>query len=143
MTIVQLLDLGQCVPNMLDSFESAMKEGIIEKAGPVFAFSHDMLQESTYNLIPIDERKALHKQIAMSLVQDPEVSENAEICTLAVDQINVFKVLGGVLRPAECSLFARLNLTAGKYYMSTKKSNYDQGQFSIFCLIILLQCQGG
>ena len=143
LSTVRLLDLGQFVTNMMESLEVAMEEGIIERAGPVFAFCHDMLQESTYNLIPIDERKALHKQIAMSLVQDPEVSENAEICTLAVDQINVFKVLGGVLRPTECSLFARLNLTAGKYYMSTKKSNYDQGQFSIFCHIILLQCQGG
>ncbi|KAL7535348.1 hypothetical protein ACHAXR_006436, partial [Thalassiosira sp. AJA248-18] len=52
MSIIQLLDSGQFVPNMLGALDLAVTEGIVEKAGPIFAFSHDMLQESTYNLIP-------------------------------------------------------------------------------------------
>ena len=154
MSTIHLLDLGQFVPNMLESLESAVKEGIIERAGPIFAFSHDMLQESSYSRIPTDERKNLHKKIAMSLVQDQNVAENPELCTLAVDQINLCISMNGVLNPAECRLFAQLNLAAGKHSMFTKRSNYEQGQWivllysdiirglnsSLFCTIFLARC---
>jgi len=134
---IQLLDLGQFVPNMLEALEVAETEGLLDRAGPVFAFSHDMLQESTYNLIQKDERKQLHKKVGMSLVQDMEdIADNADVCILAVDQINICKDLGGILRPAECFLFARLNLAAGKHFMSAEKSNYEQGELPY----ILRQC---
>ena len=70
---------------------------------------------------------------------------------LAVDQINLCISMNGVLNPAECRLFAQLNLAAGKHSMSTKRSNYEQGQWivllysdiirglnsSLFCTIFL------
>ncbi|KAL7531012.1 hypothetical protein ACHAXR_007019, partial [Thalassiosira sp. AJA248-18] len=131
---IQLLDSGQFVPNMLGALDLAVKEGIVEKAGPIFAFTHDMLQESTYSLIPIDDRNLFHKKIGMCLVQNQnpeEVVENADLCTLAVDQINICKEdLDGILDPAECSLFALLNLAAGKHAMSTRKFNYEQGEYN-------------
>ena len=120
MITIQVLDRGQFVLNMIESLESAMEVGFIDRAGPIFAFSHDMLQESACNLIPIDEKMALHKKLTMSLVQDAKIAENAEIYTLAVNQINTFQDLGGVLKPEDCCLFAQLNLVAGKYSMSTK-----------------------
>ena len=125
---IQLLDLGQFVPDMQKALELAVKEGIVEKAGPVFAFSHDMLQESTYNLIPIDERKPLHTKIGVNLVQGLKVVNNAELCYLAVGQINNCKDLDGgdILNPAERSLFARLNLAAGKH--SIAASSYEQAR---------------
>lgn len=126
---IELLDLGEFVPNMFEALESAIKEGIVERAGPVFAFCHDMLQESTYNLIPPDKRKPLHKMIGMNLViQDPQNANNPELCTLAADQINICKDVDGILNHAERAFVARLNLTAGKHSMSTKKSNFQQGK---------------
>lgn len=128
---VHLLDFGQFVPNVLEALESACQEGIMEKAGPMFAFSHDMLQESTYSLIPPDERMPLHKKIGMNLVlQYPNVAANPEVCTLAVDQCNICKD-AGIMDQAERTLFARLNLAAGKHSMSTKRSNYQQGELNI------------
>jgi len=137
LSTVRLLDLGQFVTNMMESLELAMEEGIIERAGPVFAFCHDMLQESTYNIMPISEKQMLHRKIALSLVKDQEVSgNNAAMFMLAADQIQVSKVLGGALSPSECSVFAQLNLTAGKHSMSLKKSNYKQGDYlTDFCLL--------
>merc|ERR1712194_803432 len=76
-TIQRLCNLW---PNMLNTLEAAVKEGIIEKAGPIFAFSHDMIQESTYCLIPVEERNPLHKKIGMNLVLDHDVAKNAELC---------------------------------------------------------------
>ena len=128
MNIIKLLDFGQFIPNMHEALESAVKEGIMEKAGPVFAFSHDILQESTSSLIDPDERMLLHKKIAINLVyQDPNVAENAEVCTLAVEQCNICKD-AGILGPGERALFASLNLAAGKHLMSTKMSNYQRGE---------------
>jgi len=122
LSTIELLDLGWFVPNLLESLESAVQEGILEKAGPLFAFSHDMLQESTYQLIPKEERKALHKKIGMSLVQDPAVVDNAELCSLAVDQMNMCRLDD----PIERALFSRLNLVAGKQCVAA--SSYEQAR---------------
>jgi hypothetical protein len=53
----------QFVPDMLKALETAVQEGIVNRAGPIFAFTYDLLQESTLNLIPEYERKHLRKQI--------------------------------------------------------------------------------
>jgi predicted ATPase len=113
---------------MIQALDLAMKEGIIEKAGPVYTFSHDLLQESTYRLIPAHERNLMHKKIGASLVRNTQNAENSELCILAVDQINTSINLEGKLDPAERLLFARLNLVAGKHAMSARKSNYKQGK---------------
>mmetsp|Transcript_26892 Transcript_26892/g.57652 ORF Transcript_26892/g.57652 Transcript_26892/m.57652 type:complete len:1336 (+) Transcript_26892:116-4123(+) len=123
---IELLDLGQFVPDMPKALGLAVKEGILNKAGPLFAFSHDLLRETTYSLIPIDERKLLHKKIGLSVVQDPEVADNAELCTLFVDQINICKDVDGILSPVERAFFARLNLAAGKH--SIAASSYEQAR---------------
>lgn len=105
-----------------------MKEGILEKAGPVFAFSHDMLQESTYRLIPRHERKFMHKKIGTTLTKEAQIDENAELCILAVDQIIICKGLDGIFDSEERTQFAQLHLIAGKYAVSATRSNYKQGK---------------
>jgi predicted ATPase len=126
---IKLLDLGQFVPDMLEALESATKEGIVDRAGPVFAFTHDLLQESTLGLIPEYERKELHKQIGRSLVQAPDVANNSELCTLAVDQINMCKDMDGMLNPVERALFAQLNLAAGKHSIAAASYERARGYF--------------
>lgn len=128
MSTVRLLDLGQFVEDMVGALERAVKEGILERTGPTFAFSHDMLQESTYNLIPPGERERLHRTIATSLVHDPDVWRNADLCKIAADQINRCKDTGGVLR-AEKATFARLNLMAGKHAVRASSFKQARGYF--------------
>ena len=123
---IKLLDLGQFVPDMLEALESATKEGIVERAGPIFAFTHDLLQESTLNLIPEYEKLLLRKQIGKSLVQVPDVANYAGLCTLAVDQINMCKDIDGMMDPVERALFAQLNLAAGKHAIAA--SSYERGR---------------
>jgi len=124
MATIQLLDLGQFVPanRLLRSFESAVKEGVMEKAGSIFAFTHDMLWEASYNLVAEDERESLHRKIGWSLIVQVE-EVNGELLALAADQINKCK---DVLAPSDRDSFARINLAAGKHSMSTSKSNYQQ-----------------
>eukprot|EP00581_Thalassiosira_minuscula_P001914 CAMPEP_0183748936 /NCGR_PEP_ID=MMETSP0737-20130205/68026_1 /TAXON_ID=385413 /ORGANISM="Thalassiosira miniscula, Strain CCMP1093" /LENGTH=1365 /DNA_ID=CAMNT_0025984679 /DNA_START=116 /DNA_END=4210 /DNA_ORIENTATION=+ len=121
---IHILDQGHFVTDMQKSLEVALNEGILEKAGPIFAFSHDMLQESTYNLIAVDERTSLHKKIGICLAHLQGIYDNAELSALAVDQINKCKNADGVLNPVEQVLFARLNLAAGKH--ATAASSYEQ-----------------
>jgi len=121
--VIPPLDLGQFVPDLDNLIRLALKEGLMERAGPIYAFSHDMLRESAYNLIPLDERKDLHKRIGISLAHSANISSNADLCIIAVDQINVCK---DILNPIERSLFAKLNLAAGKH--SFAASSYEQAR---------------
>lgn len=125
-SVIQLMDLGQFTSDMMGALDRAMKEGIIDRAGPIYAFSHDMLQETSYKLIPVSERDQLHKRIAETCVQDPEMTEDSELCTLAADQVNMCKDLDGVLSPVEKARYARLNLAAGK--IAIRASSYKQAR---------------
>jgi len=125
---IELLAVGQFVPDMKKALKIAMDEGLVEKAGPIFVFCHDMLQESTYNLIPMEERKTLHKMISICLLQDPNVADSPELCTLAVDQINMREDVDS-LSPVEKALFARLNLAAGKHAIAASSYQQARGYF--------------
>ena len=125
-TTITLLDCGQFVPGMFDSLDSAVQEGIVDRAGPIFAFTHDLLQESTLNLMGECERNLLRKQIGKSLVVHPMIADNAAICCLAVQQINMCKDVDSMLDDSERALFARLNLAAGKH--SFAASSYEQAR---------------
>ena len=127
---LRLLDLGQFpVTNMLEALDIAKREGIVDRAGPVYAWQHDLLQESTYQLISQGDKYALHKKIGMSLAADPAVAGNAELCTLAVDQINICKDAAGMLGPMERNLFARLNLAAGRHSIAASSFEQARGYF--------------
>jgi len=123
---IRLLDLGQFVPNMMEALDLAAKEGIVKMVGQhSYTFSHDMLQESTYNLIPVNERRPLHKVIGTCLIPpDLESTHSFELCILAVGQINLCKDSDGILDPVERATFARLNLAAGKHSM--RASGFEQ-----------------
>ncbi|KAL7550568.1 hypothetical protein ACHAWF_013807 [Thalassiosira exigua] len=125
-SILELLDLSQFVPDLVKALSRAAAEGIVERAGPLYAFAHDALQESTYCLILPDERNALRRRIGKSLAQDPEVASNPELCALAVDQINACDDPSGALDSVERSLFAQLNLAAGQHAID--QSSYEQAR---------------
>ena len=97
---MQILDPGQFVSIFWEVLDSAVGEGIIDKltvrpngrSGVLnwnmectFTFSHDMLQESIYNLISTDKRILLHKKIRHNLMQYFDIIHNAELCIIDAD----------------------------------------------------------
>ena len=120
-SIITILDEANMLPcSVQKSLSLAISEGVMNKIGSHYTFSHDMLRLSAYSLIAPNEREYLHKRIGTTL------AHNVELCALAVDQINMANV-NGLLNPAERNWFARLNLEAGKH--SIESSNFDQGNF--------------
>ncbi|KAL9184820.1 hypothetical protein ACHAXT_002597 [Thalassiosira profunda] len=101
---------------MLDQMELAIREGILEKAGPVFQFTHDILQQTIYDSIHPDSRSLLHKSIGKHLLD--AAANNRSILMLAVDQINLF-VCEGTPSPEERALFASSNAKAAKFALSS------------------------
>lgn len=135
--------LGQWWPNMSEALERAVEEGIMEKSGALFVFSHDMIQETTYDLIPVDERKPLHKKIGMGLSQGEDADcDSEQFCTLAADQINRCQAdLPFMLSHDAKDTFARLNLASGE--QSLCASSYEQARGYFEAGISLVQSING
>ena len=97
----------------------------MEKAGPVYQFTHGIIQQTIYKLLPEDYCKQLHKIIGMQLLRsDP--ADNASIHLIAVDQINIY-CKGTYLSEEERSQFASINATAAKFAIAA--SRFEQGEF--------------
>ena len=74
--------------NMQNELPLSVNEGIMEKAGPVYQFTHDIIQQTIYELIPSHNRNLLHKRIGKNLLKF--AVNNPTIHLLATDQINIF-----------------------------------------------------
>eukprot|EP00579_Thalassiosira_antarctica_P013053 CAMPEP_0201946684 /NCGR_PEP_ID=MMETSP0903-20130614/54545_1 /ASSEMBLY_ACC=CAM_ASM_000552 /TAXON_ID=420261 /ORGANISM="Thalassiosira antarctica, Strain CCMP982" /LENGTH=247 /DNA_ID=CAMNT_0048489789 /DNA_START=286 /DNA_END=1026 /DNA_ORIENTATION=+ len=98
--------------NMQNELALAVKEGIMEKAGPVYQFTHDIIQQTIYELIPSHHRKLLHKAIGKDLLKS--AANDSTMHLLATDQINLF-CKDGDPSLEECSQFAISNATAAKF----------------------------
>lgn len=122
---IELLNLGeQVLPcNMLNELDQAVKEGIMEKAGPMYQFTHDIVQSTIYELIPAGSRKLLHKTVGDALLKS--AANDPTIHLLAVDQINKYCRDNGDLSPMERAHYADCNATAAKFAVST--SSFEQG----------------
>lgn len=137
---IRRIDLGKFAPDLFKALEVAVKEGILEKAGPLYAFSHDMLQESTYGLIPQEERGPLHKKIAMCLAHGPEVLEHAELAPLTADQISMCGAGLKELNHMEREIFAKINLAAGKHSFAASSYEQARGYFESGISLLASNC---
>lgn len=110
-----------------DALDLAVHEGIVEKAGSIYSFSHDKLKDAIYMLIPAQERLKLHKSIGMRIVRfvNSEREKTPSALLLAVDQINM-SANESSLSPDERSQIAQLNLTAGKH--AAAASSFEQAR---------------
>jgi len=99
------------------SLSIAVQEGLMEKAGSVYSFTHDSLRSAVYNLIPPVEQKLLHKKIGTSMMKKVGVLDPANVL-IAADQMNLCHNYV-TLSPHERINIARLQLLAGKHSMST------------------------
>ncbi|KAL7462034.1 hypothetical protein ACHAXS_002432 [Conticribra weissflogii] len=103
------------------SLPLAVQEGLMEKAGSVYSFTHDSLRSAVYNLIPLEEQQLLHKKIGSSLMKKLGVLDPANIL-IAADQMNLC-IHSVTLSSDERVRIARLQLLAGKHSMSM--SSFD------------------
>ena len=131
-TINQMNSGQRVLPfDMVPVLDLAVAEGMLEKAGPIYAFSHDLIHQTLYKLIPAGSRCLLHKLVGDSLLSSTN-SSNHTMHLLAVDQINLF-CKDGELDEYERSAFALANTTAAKYAMAA--SSFEKGEHHVFIIL--------
>eukprot|EP00571_Detonula_confervacea_P007852 CAMPEP_0172328136 /NCGR_PEP_ID=MMETSP1058-20130122/60192_1 /TAXON_ID=83371 /ORGANISM="Detonula confervacea, Strain CCMP 353" /LENGTH=1251 /DNA_ID=CAMNT_0013045237 /DNA_START=1035 /DNA_END=4787 /DNA_ORIENTATION=- len=134
---LHLLAVDQILPfDMLNQLEQAVQEGIMEKAGPMYQFTHDIIQQHVYELRPSSNSTLLHKRIGKRLLES--AANNSTVHLLAVDQINVF-CKDGNLSHEECAQYAHANATAAKFALGA--SSFEQARAYINIGIQLLKAQ--
>ena len=126
-----LIAVSEHAPSdILDALHEAVAEGLVLALGAVsgqgvpavwglddslpleFAFSHDRMQQTTYEMIPESDRPALHLRIGRVLRSLGGVSNGAEKLFSVVDHFNAASHLIEIER--EKHELAELNLEAGK-----------------------------
>jgi len=123
--------------NMQNEMQLAVREGIMETAGPVYQFTHDIVQQTIYELIPSDNRANLHKMIGMNLFKSDATKNNPTIHLLAMDQINIFCKGRDNHCPEEREQFAKNNVVAAKFAIAA--SSFEQARSYIDIGMQLLQ----
>ena len=128
---VDQMNSGQTVLSfdMKPELDLAVKEGLLEKAGPLYAFSHDLIHQTLYNGMPAGTRRLLHKAIGNRLLECSD-DDNHSMHLLAVDQINIYcksdQLSHGHLSCEERSGYARANAVAAHYAMAG--SSFEKGE---------------
>jgi predicted ATPase len=122
MPIMDLLDGLRGVTHISKNLDIGVEEGILEKAGPLYMFSHNSLQHTVYEITPQNRRNQLHLDIGSTLISKSasapqEVIE--ELFSVALSHINRSLPEDGQsneinLSPSQRGVFAKLNLKAGQ-----------------------------
>lgn len=126
--------------DMKTELRNAVEEGLLEHAGPIYRFSHDLIHQTLYNNIDPDIRKLLHKTIGDSLLKGaPDIQK---IHLLAVDHLNIYGKDGN-LSLDERSQYIHANARAVEYAVAL--SSFEQGETPysrvIYCKLIIASAQ--
>jgi predicted ATPase len=108
---------------MMRQLHIAVQMGMMESAGPIYQFTHDIIQQTIYDLIPLSSRKLLHMKIGKELLEMAGESDATHL--LAIDQINLF-CKDGIPSQEERPMYAQSNCKAAKLAMAT--SSFDQAR---------------
>ena len=111
---------------MKPKLDLAVKEGLLEKAGPLYAFSHDLIHQTLYDSMSAGSRLLLHKVTGNKLLECSD-DANHSMHLLAVDQINIY-CKDDQLSHEERSEYARANAGAAHYAMAG--SSFEKGESS-------------
>ena len=96
--------------------DAAVKKGLLGMINSQYRFSHDRIQEATYNMMGEDSRRLFHFTYGLSLASLSIDESSDSILFIAVNQLN----LGGpaaMKDPSQSYTIADMNLTAGKKAM--------------------------
>ncbi|NJL10447.1 MAG: AAA family ATPase [Calothrix sp. SM1_7_51] len=83
----------------------------VKYQAPRYRFAHDRVQEATYGLIPLEERKPLHLKIGRNLLENTPIEERIEKIFDIVEQFN--KALELITDEIEINELIEANLIAG------------------------------
>ncbi|KAK1734958.1 putative ATPase [Skeletonema marinoi] len=114
-TFIQTLERAM-QKTFIDDLDIAVEKGLLDKIGAQYRFSHDRIQEATYNMMKDQYRRLLHFTYGLSLASLSIDEECDGILFIAVNQLNH----GGpstVEDPSQCFIVAGMNLRAGKKAM--------------------------
>ena len=130
-TITALNSDHEVLPfDMISQLELGVKEGILEKAGGVYAFVHDILHQAVYDLIKPDNRTLLHKTIGDTLLENHASNSSlssSDSLLKAVDQINIYiKDCNTSPSCEQCSQYSHANAKAAELVMTAQ--SFEQGK---------------
>ena len=117
---VEVLEAVKCYDGspgtaLMPSLLSAQNEGLIEKAGPTYTFTHDVIQKAAYGLIPESERMLFLQKLVSCLI--PLCTQAGGSDNLLFVTVDLIDRIGSGAISGDPKLYAQLNLEAGEKYM--------------------------
>lgn len=110
---------GTSDTSMMAFLETAQREGLVEKAGPTFAFTHHLIQQAAFDLIPTANRvQLLEKLVSCLIPQCTQGGGSDALLFVTVDLISKIGKDAVANNLVQSQLFARLNLEAGRKSMA-------------------------
>lgn len=132
---------GNLGDTMMPALYTAQKEGLVEKAGPTFTFSHNSIQHAAFDLIPTQDRIPLLQKLVSCIIPcRMQERESDNFLFVAVDLINRIGRKGVTNNADQCQLFARLNLEAGEKSMAGTDFSSAGEQFRAGISFLQLNC---
>ena len=113
LNFVQTYD-GKCSADIMEAVRVGERECLIDRAGEIFAFSHDLIQKAAFDLIPPNELVSLLQQLAAALITG--ATAEGEIDSVIFVAVDIINRIGNkaITNTNDRHLFATLNLKAGK-----------------------------
>jgi predicted ATPase len=112
-------DFDSSESSIMPALLAARAEGLIDIAGQTSSFTHDLIQQAAFGLIPTADRVALLLKLVSCLMGKASAESDPD-CFLFVtaDLVNRIGRDGVSNNPDQSRLFAQLNLKAGRKAMS-------------------------
>lgn len=114
--ILQLLTQLDEYESLVEGLEGARSENILEEDNHGYKFAHDLLQQTSYELMDEEERLRCHYELGMQLISTMPAGESAGFgadARAAIFQINRARAFDNKQGPFNLQ-FAQLNLISGK-----------------------------
>jgi len=121
--------------DVMGALEVGVECGLIERSVAMFQFSHDLIQQAAYELIPVVEQPWYHKMLGGVLVAQSRLDDT--ILFVAADQVNRAGIQT-ITDSKERILFAGLNLKAAS--KSMEQSEYDSALTYLNSGLLFLTC---
>ena len=110
---------GSIGPMIIPALHVAQKEGLVEIVGPTVKFTHDLIQQAAFDLIPNVDRVPLLQRLAGCFInQCLTLVDSDSTLFVAVDLINRIGRDAISNNIGQSRLFAELNFKAGKKSMT-------------------------
>jgi len=124
--------------NVLVNLDHAVYEGLMERFGSTFVFVHASVHSAAYNLIPDNERSAVHMKLGLEIIFNKSakldcvdgIVKNLPDSKVfaAIDQINRSRPIS-ISNPAILRVLSKMNLRAGNACMEMSDFQSAQKNF--------------